>query len=399
MNLLTIIIILSLVLFTVLGLAIGFFKGFTKVKSWAVEMLLAGLIAMPIARGLAVKASGGGFGITAIVVTVVIICILLFSFMVLRLFFNKKIELAKKLSYYKQYDEREDNTEKILCAMGAEDKKAFKKLAGRKFKQSAGWWGLANRIVGAVICSITGIVVVGIISALLLVVLDFSRLAAEGGSLFSLLGGIYTHGSWLFFKKIILDFFVIGIVSLCIRSGYSGGITSSAWSFAVIGMFIGAGVLSFALAFNAPEFVSVAQFVESRLSTLFAGITNTLIALKIPPLTVARIIVGFVVFLFMLIAVILITIFVPKLIDKARDSKIFCCVDGVFGAIVLTVSILIILLVVGAFAYNLSNFEFMNVFNAYFEKSGIATFMYDKNLLHSFGMIKEIPFIGKFFTE
>jgi hypothetical protein len=89
----------------------------------------------------------------------------------------------------------------------------------------------------------------------------------------------------------------------------------------------------------------------------------------------------------MLVVVILIAAFVPKLIDRAREGVIFRTVDGVLGAIILTVFIFAILMVLGAVANSLSDYEFMNVFTSYFEKSKIATFVYNRNLLNEFGLL------------
>ena len=94
----------------------------------------------------------------------------------------------------------------------------------------------------------------------------------------------------------------------------------------------------------------------------------------------------------MLVAVILIAVFVPKLIDRARDGVIFRSVDGVFGAIVLTAFTFGLLFVVGAFANGLHDLAIMDGFNSYFQKSGVATYIYDRNLLNSFGVMTDLPF-------
>ena len=67
------------------------------------------------------------------------------------------------------------------------------------------------------------------------------------------------------------------------------------------------------------------------------------------------------------------------LIDRARDSVIVRSIDGVFGAIVFTAVCFGIIFMLGAVLKTIYEVQFMDVFNAYFEKSGIATWIYDKN--------------------
>ena len=221
MNLLSIIIIVLIVLSCVLGVIIGAVKGFTRVSSRSVEMLLTGVLVIPVINAAFGESEGGTPGIASLVITVVTVCVFMFTFMLLRFILKRKIEYRMKVSYYQQYDEMEDNTEKILSAMGTEDKKAFKKLSNRKFKQSAGVWGLLDRVFGSVTLAIKGVVVSGLVCASLIMVIDFTRLAQEGGALFEYAGSIYASETWLFFKNYIFDFLIIGLMSLSIKSCYS----------------------------------------------------------------------------------------------------------------------------------------------------------------------------------
>lgn len=399
MNLLSIIIIVLVVLAGVLGLIIGMFKGFTRVSSRSLELLLTGILVIPVIKAAFGEKGDGGSAVSALVITVVTVCVFMFAFMILRFVLKRKMEYRRKISYYKQYDEMEDNTEKILNAMGTDDKKAFKKLSNRKFRQSAGVWGLIDRIFGSVTLAIKGVVVAGLVSASLIMVLDFTRLAQEGGALFEFAGGIYVSEAWLFFKNYIFDFIIIGLIALSIKSGYSGGMFSSLWSLVVIAMVVGVGFLAFWLSFNAPDFISVAEKMNVGLSESLAGMSDTLEALGISTLTVAKIIIGLIVFVLMLIAVILIAIFIPKLIDKARDSLIFSTIDGILGAIMLTALTVGVLLLVGALANSLHDLEFMAIFNSYFEKSGVAVYFYEKNILNLYEIWIEIPIIKTWIVE
>lgn len=399
MSLLSIIIIVLIILSCILGLIIGAIKGFISVSSRSVELLLSGILVIPVIKAAFGQSEGGTPALAALIITIVTVCVFMFAFMLLRFIFKRKIEYRKKLSYYSQYDEMEDNTEKILSAMGTDDKKAFKKLSSRKFRQSAGVWGVLDRVFGSVTLAIKGFVVAGLLSASLLMVLDFTRLAQEGGALFEFAGSIYVNQTWLYLKNYIFDFIIIGLIALSIKSGYSGGMFSSLWSLVVIAMIAGAGFLAFWLSFNAPDFISVAEKMNVHLSEALAGMSGTLEAIGLSTLTISKAIIGLIVFVLMLIAVILIAIFIPKLIDKARDSIIFRTIDGVFGAIILTALTVCALLLVGALANSLYEVEFMASFNTYFEASGVATYFYQKNLFYMYGIEIEIPIIKSWIVQ
>jgi hypothetical protein len=89
----------------------------------------------------------------------------------------------------------------------------------------------------------------------------------------------------------------------------------------------------------------------------------------------------------MLVVVIIISVFVPRFIDRAREGVAFRTIDGVFGAVILTVFMFAILLVLGAVANSFYEYEFMNVFTSYFENSKIATYVYDQNIINEMGLL------------
>ncbi len=394
MNIVNIIILAFVGVFALIGLIVGLVKGFTRVKSWAVELLLCCSVCIAVSTFALNKMTGSTPAIIALALSVSLVCIFMLLFEVFRKSLSKKIEKRKQLSYYKQYDEMEDNTEKILSALGTEDKKQYKKLTKRKFKQSGGAWGVVDKIFGGLTLAVKGFVIAGMLAAITLAVLEFARLTGEGGKLYSSLGGIYSNRIWLLTKNYIFDFLFVFIVMLCIKFGYASGISSCLWTVAVIGLIVGSGVLAFNLAFKVDEFVSVAVSLEGKIADKLAGVAGMLESIGLTTLKLSKIIIGIIIFLLLLIVDIIIAVFVPRLIDRARDGVIFRGVDGVIGALVLTTFISGILLVVGAVANAMHDLAFMNVFNAYFEKSAVATYIYDKNILNEFGLLKNIPLIN-----
>lgn len=380
MDIVSIIIISLIALFAVIGAVTGVAKGFTQVKSWAVEMLLAGVISIALSKLFSSKLDDGTVkAILSLGICLVLVCLLMLVFVILRKRLSKSIEKRKQKWYYEHYDEIEGNTEQILSALGKEDTKTYNKLTKRKFRQSGGAWGVVDRVFGGVTLAIKGAVMSGIFFAVVLAVLDFSRLPAEGGALYEALGGIYSSSIWAFFKNFIFDFLLVGILMVCIKSGYSSGISSAVWTLVVIGLIGGAGYLSFHLSTTVPSFVSVAGNLETKLADKLAGVAGILEGVGLTTLKLCEILIGIGIFALMLVAVILIAVFVPRLIDRARDSVIVRSIDGVFGAIIFTAVCFGIIFMLGAVLKTIYEVQFMDVFNAYFEKSGIATWIYDKN--------------------
>ncbi len=380
MDIVSIIIVSLIALFAVIGAVTGVAKGFTQVKSWAVEMLLAGVISIALSKLFSSKLDDGTVkAILSLGICLVLVCLLMLVFVILRKRLSKSIEKRKQKWYYEHYDEIEGNTEQILSALGKEDTKTYNKLTKRKFRQSGGAWGVVDRVFGGVTLAIKGAVMSGIFFAVVLAVLDFSRLPAEGGALYEALGGIYSSSIWAFFKNFIFDFLLVGILMVCIKSGYSSGISSAVWTLVVIGLIGGAGYLSFHLSTTVPSFVSVAGNLEAKLADKLAGVAGILEGVGLTTLKLCEILIGIGIFALMLVAVILIAVFVPRLIDRARDSVIVRSIDGVFGAIIFTAVCFGIIFMLGAVLKTIYEVQFMDVFNAYFEKSGIATWIYDKN--------------------
>ncbi|MDE7265411.1 MAG: hypothetical protein K2N52_03985, partial [Clostridia bacterium] len=390
MNLIGLAIICPILSFAVIGGVIGACKGFTRVKSWGVEFILTGIIAIPVAGLISSKMKSGAAvagGFISFAVAIFFIGLFMFLFWLFRKLLEKRIEKRKQMSYYSKYIENEQNTVKILSALAAEDMKEYKKLTKHKPKQSGGAWSVLNRVFGALTLAIKGIVIAGIVAAAFLALVDFTRLAHEGGKLYVLLGKLFESGSWLFFKKYLFDFAVIGILMVCIKAGYSSGISSTLWTGVVIFMVIGAGMLAVYFAFKVNDFVTVAHALDNHLADKLSSVSAILQQMKLSTLFVSQSIIALGLFVLMLVPVILIAVFVPKFIDMARSGKIFRSIDGVFGAIALTTVILAVLLIVGAIINSVHDFDFMNVFNAYFDKSGIATYIYDNNILNAMGVL------------
>ncbi|MDE6613372.1 MAG: hypothetical protein K2K28_02335, partial [Clostridia bacterium] len=195
MSIFGIIIICSLILFAAIGGLVGALKGFTKVKSWGFEYILTVLIGMPVAGLITKKLASGNAtlaGFLSLGITVLLVVLFMSLFIILRKVFTKKIEKRKQLYYYEHYIEIEQANVQILGAVTIKDKKEYKRLLKQKNKRKAGVWGVLDRTFGGVVLAFKGAVIVGLIAAILLGAIDFTRLANDGGKLFGVFGKIYS---------------------------------------------------------------------------------------------------------------------------------------------------------------------------------------------------------------
>lgn len=364
MNVTGIAIIVLLVFATVLGFIIGLCKGFHKVKSWGVDYLLAtfatiGLCAL-IGKGFNNDDAGmATLGIVSLIVG--IIMILLFS--LTSALFRKGFNSSKR--------------KKI-------------ERGGKKGGPS----GFFDSIFGGVTLAAKGFVIVGAVSAFGLTVADLAQIPV----LNDMLGDIYTNPGWTAFKPLLMDFFFMGVIMAAIRSGFNSGISSVLWAFCMIGLVCASAYIAYHLAFEVESFSGAVN----SLAALFAGenaVGDTQLLMAKGALTGGL-------FVLMLVVVILIGVFVPKLLTAARNGSAFFVIDGIFGALFSLVLVVGLLMFFGTFVQPISDgeeFVFMAKFSSYFETSKIATFFYDKNVMILNGMqplvpvnewLKPVPFEG-----
>lgn len=307
--------------FGLMGLLIGLVKGFTNVKSWANEYLLAAVITIPFGV-LFKKTFGGeseGFGaVLPVILTFAVAVALLILFALLSKAIRKGLEKGisshQDLERYKQQEEMQENNDQILDALDAKDKAAYKRLSKRKFKQKEGGWGAVNRILGGVTLAVKAVTIVGLLVAAVMSVLDIGQFGFVQENLASL----YAGGVWDFFKPYLFDFFLIGILYVCLLRGYSSGIFSAVWVLVVLALVVGAGYASYYMVFSTSAFTSAATAFDTNcVSQWFAGMAETMEGAGITTYMVAQWIITAGIFLLLLIVVILIAVFVPRAIDAA----------------------------------------------------------------------------------
>lgn len=368
----------------VLGAVTGFFKKFTNSSFWGITALLTLLLQMAIGAG--VKKTSGGFGIAVLVTTVVVLFALNGAALLCKTLLKKAVESRRQLSHYKNFDSLEENEALILSAVDSGDKREYKKQLkkSRKIKDSAGAWGIVDGVIGAVNGCFNVLIGLGAAILALLLFVDLSQI----GFLNSLFASALGSGSWTGLgAKLALDLPLICVLSLAVRIGYKSGI-SAVFSFVVvIGMLVGCGAASYSIAASSACEGAVEALKNGMLASL-SGVLGDSVAV------VARFIIAAIIFALSLIFVIIVGLCLPKITDKFRENKIFCAVDGVFGALVLTIFLVVIIMIFGGIAYTLNDLSFMEKFNSYASYANIGDCMYSHNVMNS--VFSSLPIRGWF---
>lgn len=378
-----------------LGLLIGFGKGFTRVNAWGVELLLAAIIVF--AAGGAVQSMGEGImpGLLMFGLSVVVLIILKLITLAIRgaLRGAKKRKMARQLDGDdddgmddEMVDDDDDGMNDTMDEEEYEEilKPEKKKKGKRKIynDQIRGACGFVDRLIGAVALAIKGVMLVGIILCVLLVVVDllpFEQVAQA-------MSEIYSGSLWATVKPFLMDFLVLAMLFLCVKSGFSNGFSQTLWSIMVIGLFAAAGFLAWHLAFNVNTFVDIAQNIANHLGELeFIKSVEQFM----PALTIAQSILTVILFILFAVFVMILKAFVPGIIFWARKSNIIYFVDGVFGALFATGVLFTVLLGVGFVLNPIFDIEAVAPFTAYFESSNLAKYLYTDNILVTMDVLPE----------
>lgn len=388
MNIFGIIIIICLAFFGVLGCIIGLVKGFTNVRSWANEYILTAVVVIAISGLLRKNVAGDSDTLVAAAVTICVAALLLVLFALfselVRTFLSRKIERRRQRSLYEQHDDIADREQEILDAVYDGDNKKYKKLVDEKIKVKSGGWRVADRILGGLTLAVKGVTIVGIISALFIAFFDMTRLTVVAANL----SEVFASSAWAYCKDRFADFAVIGVMLVCIKCGYRGGLFKTMWPLVVIALVCGSALLAYMLAFKSTAFESLIVNLSAKIGEKMGETTQVSEVIGwYTPENFARIILLGGIFVILLIFVVLIAIFVPKMVAGARTGASFRVIDGVLGAIISTAIVLGIFLLLGGMLQTVSSAEFMGGFNAFFGNSKVAVYFYGENVLNVIGFI------------
>ncbi len=346
MDILGIILVCAIIASTLAGLAVGLVKGFTRVATWGGEFLLSAVMTMLV--GLIAKSAGVSAGVGGITV---IVCAILFVIAFLGL-----SNLLTNL-FEKSLERRADNL------------------------RTPGATGVFNRLFGGFTVAAKGLVLSSAIVLFVLTALDLSRVSAIYPPLDEILAG--TIFTWL--KPSIFDFFIVAMIFMAIREGYTSGISSAVWGIIVCAMIVGAGFGAYNVVYQTTLFNGAAESLAAHLSEPLASVEGMLSGMQMGMIDVAKWIITAGVFLVFLVAVILIAVFVPRILNIARRGKTFYVIDGILGATVVLLLVLAILLFVGNTLWQFADMEFMSCFNTYFGGSTVGIYFYTNNVIAELG--------------
>lgn len=357
----------------VLGALVGFFRKFTKTSFWGITVLIALLFERMI--GTSVKKESNGYGLAVILTAVIVLLVISAVLLSLQQLLAKAVKARKKYSEYKNYDEREEADALILNAVDNNDKREYRRQLRKKkkIKDSAGAWGVLDRIFGTVSGCINVLTGLAAVIVFLLLFADMSGISAMQNAFSSPLKSSSWEGLG---SNIAFDLLIICALAIGIRVGYKGGISSFLSIVVVMGLVIGFGIASWSIASSEACAGTVEKLKEGKLSAvsgLFGGATDM----------AAKAIIALIIFALSLIIIILVAIFLPKIVEKFRENKVFKSVDGVFGAIVMCAAVLMLLMVFGGIAYSLHDLSFMEKFNGYASLACIGDGIYSCNPMGS----------------
>lgn len=367
---------------TVLGAVAGFFRKYTRMSIWGPTVALTLLLVKLVGSIVKKEPGKSTFGIAMLIAAVVIVILFTLLLGALKKGVAKGSASRALYSHYKNTDARDENEAYIMQAVDTGNKKQYKKelKKGRKIKDSKGVWGLLDRIFGLVAGAVNAAAVIGTIIVALLVFADFSQISF----LTELTKDVLTSETWTKTGYgVALDILLLGALAGIVRVGYKGGICSVINMVVILGMVVGFAFASWSIA-NSEMCTGAVEGLKNGLLSGFAGSLGGISD------TIAKIILTLLIFLLSLIFVILVGIFLPKLLNKLKEGKVFSVIDGIFGAIVLTAVILGVMLVAGGIAYSLHDLDFMAKLNAYNELSNFSDALYTYNPLGS--VFEGLPF-------
>lgn len=339
-----------LCVFTVAGLITGLVKGFRRVKSWGSDFLLSALAT--IGTGAILKTCGVSAKIAGMVI---IACAIAYM-----LLFMGLSRLVRGL-FTRTFDRREDEMQKL------------------------GGAGVANRLFGGYALAVKGFVIAATFCVLFYTAVDLTHISA----LKSAFESVYSGAVWKAVKPYIFDFIILGVINLAVRHGYSSGISSAAWGLLVLGLFVGSGFAAYNIVFK----TNVTDGAVQSLAVKLGGtITSADLAARIAKWLMVALI-----FAAMAVVVFVTSFFVSRIITFARVDSTYYLVDGIFGAIVLTLIFIAAMLFLGYIIQPIYDLDFMKPLTDYFGGGAFARYFYTKNILTEFGLRELLP-IREWFT-
>lgn len=368
----------------VTGAVVGYFKKFTKMSFWGVTSLITLLLERAIGAGI--KKGNGGYSLSVLITTVVILMLLSLVAVILKKLLQKAVDSRKRLSHYKNFDNVEESEALILTAVDSGDKRQYRRelRKRRRIKDSAGGWGIVDGVLGAFSGSLNVLMLLGSVILVTLMLADISGLQIAD----LIYGRVLSSGSWQGLGRCLaFDMPLICVLALTLRIGYKSGLTSILGLVVIVGMLVSFAFASWSIACSD----MCAGAVEGLKNGLLSGVSGILGS---NVYTVAKFILAAIIFILSLVFVILAGICIPKICDKIRESKTFYAIDGVAGAFVLCTAVIALITLFGGTAYTLADLPFMTGFNTYADYAHFGDCFYAYNPFNA--LFKILPLRGWF---
>ena len=366
------IILMAVILITlVIGAVSGLFRGYSKTSFWGGTVFMT--LAVERLIGKLIGKSNPNLTIVTLVLAIVFLILFSIAFDIIRRFINRKVTNRRTLSEYENHDKIEEIKTYILNAVDQKNKKDYRKYNKelKKIKIKSGPWGVVDKVFGAVSGVLNWFIATVLCLSFIIVFVDLSQIPG----IISLFSNFIDSTIWSeMLGTIVLDVMVISLISLAIRSGYNSGVSSVFTTVIVLGL-----VALFAFAsYSAASSEGMAGVVGGLESGMLSAIPAVGGDLKHK---IAIVITAAVLFVISLVVVIIVAVFLPKFVDKFKENKIFKMVDGVFGAIIFTLAVILMLYLFGGLAYSLTDIPAMSRLNWYMDKSYLADCFYSCNPL------------------
>ncbi|MCD8200636.1 MAG: hypothetical protein LUD47_01005 [Clostridia bacterium] len=295
MNLITIIIIVAVAVFAVLGFIIGLVKGFAETRPWTSELVLTVIVTCLVAYYTQDSLSGDTY--FAVILATCVACIVVFIII-----------------------------DKIIKAAFGDGKSGMDRFFG----------GVALMIKGAALAAI----ILGLALVILNAVFPIGKIPENPGGITEAYFEFIETDFWIKAAPIVFDGLLIGLILSSIRAGFEHGILSALWGFIQFVLVIGCIVGAYFLAFQTSVFSSLGDSMGANMSSSLGEDMQQLLG---------RLIVMLIAAVVLIVIVVTICMIIRRAVRHARSGAAVSVVDGIFGGLVLGAICIAVFMALGAF--------------------------------------------------
>lgn len=375
-----------------IGAIAGCFRRYSRISVWGLSVVLT-LVALYVTSTLVESGNEYYFYIVAgVCVGAFLIATAIFSLIGKVLSSARNAKREYNLVHAR--DDIEEAEAEMQSAIDGNDRREYRRNLKRKkklLKVRTGAGGVVDVVLGGVSGAVNAAVAAFALISFFLMVSQMLTGVLDKSAFTDFIDEAVSSDFWVSFgKKIALDTLLVCLLCASFRVGFRSGISSFLCIVVVLGLIGGAGYSSYVIASGDV----CSGLVTSISDGLLASLPEALSEFK--P-TIAIGIITAVLFVIMLVVIIIIGIFLPKLVDRLRDNKVFMGVDGIIGALLLLGVVFGLLMAVGGITYALDGTVEFDKLTSYTDASVFGNSLYKFNPLQNvFDAIVEFLKTGKF---